>query len=175
MDDHHNEANDYEGDEALEEEMYEAEGIEEIAEEELTEAQRAEAADLTRLLKQHPEIWIPYEEQVQEKLNTKAPGSDVGSEGISKLQVNLRDLTTTDANHQTYPFLTSYERTKCISFRSSQLSSGAKPYILVPEGVTDAYEIAKIELDAKRLPFIIRRPLPDGTFEAWRLTDLMLI
>lgn len=169
MDEHH-EANDYEGDEAMEEELFEAPELEEV-EEELTEAQRAEAADLARLLKQHPEIWIPYEDEVYERLNTHAPGEAPAT----KLRINLRNLATTDAHHRTYPFLTNYERTKCLSFRASQISSGAKPYILVPEGVTDSYEIAKMELAAKRLPFILRRPLPDGSYEVWRLTDLVLL
>jgi hypothetical protein len=48
----------------------------------------------------------------------------------------------------TYPFLTNYERTKIVSFRASQISNGAKPYILVPEGVTDSYVIATMELEA---------------------------
>ena len=141
-----------------------------------TEAQKAEAVDLAKLLRQHPEIWIPYEDQVLEQLNPHAPGSDTADEDTapSNLAVSNRDLKSLDARHATYPFLTNYERTKCISFRASQISNGAKPYILVPEGVTDAYEIAKMELEAKRLPFIIKRPLPDGSFEVWRLSDLVV-
>jgi DNA-directed RNA polymerase subunit K/omega len=136
------------------------------------EETRAETADLARLLRQHPEIWIPYEEQIQEQLHTRAPGEPTATSGLN---VSLRNLNALDATHCTYPFLTNYERTKCISYRASMLSHGAKPYILVPEGVTDAYEIARMELEAKRLPFILQRPLPDGTFEVWRLTDLLLI
>lgn len=145
------------------------EGVEAEAEE-LDEAQRAEAADLAKLLRQHPEIWIPYEEQVLDQLNVNPPGEpkpDVKS-------YSVRDASVLDGKHSTYPFLTNYERTKCISFRASQLNNGAKPYILVPEGVTDSYEIAKMELEAKRLPFIIKRPLPDGSFEVWRLSDLLV-
>jgi DNA-directed RNA polymerases I, II, and III subunit RPABC2 len=137
---------------------------------ELDEAQRAEAADLAKLLRQHPEIWIPYEEQVLEQLNVKPPGEPRGD----VKSYSLRDQSALDKKHCTYPFLTNYERTKCISFRASQLNNGAKPYILVPEGVTDSYEIAKMELEAKRLPYIIKRPLPDGSFEAWRLADLLV-
>jgi DNA-directed RNA polymerase I, II, and III subunit RPABC2 len=113
----------------------------------------SEAADLQKMFRQHPEIWIPYEEQVQEKLTVKG---------------------ATDAHHTTYPRITQYEFTKAISFRASQLSNGAKPYILVPEGVTDSYQIAKMELQAKRLPFIFKRPLPNGQYEYWRLADLIL-
>jgi DNA-directed RNA polymerase I, II, and III subunit RPABC2 len=137
-------------------------------------AQRAEADALAKLFKQHPEIWIPYEEQIKERLNTKPPESVVEEESV-QLQTTFRDVRNVDSKHRTYPFLTNYERTKCISYRASQICNGAQPYIKVPDGVTDAYDIAKMELKAKRLPFIIKRPLNDGNFEVWRLTDLMLI
>lgn len=136
-------------------------------------AQRAEAADLAKLFKQHPEIWIPYEEQIKERLNTKPP--EATPEEPVSLQTTFREVRNIDSKHRTYPFLTNYERTKCISYRASQICNGAQPYIEVPDGVTDAYEIAKMELKAKRLPFIIKRPLNDGNFEVWRLADLMLI
>jgi DNA-directed RNA polymerase I, II, and III subunit RPABC2 len=138
-----------------EEEEYE-EIVEEEAEvlEEEEEANKAETADLQRMFRQHPEIWIPYEEQVQERLIPTGPK---------------------DPHHRTYPLITRYEMTKIISFRASQLCNGANPYILVPEGVTDAYQIAKLELQAKRLPYILKRPLPNGTYEYWRLADLLLV
>jgi len=148
----------------------EGDDVEGDVEEERTEAQRAEAADLAKLVQQHPEIWIPYEDQVLEQLNTSAPSPPE----TAPPAVTYRDLSSIDQKHKTYPFLTNYERTKCISFRASQIASGARPYILVPEGVTDSYQIAKMELEAKRLPFIIKRPLPDGSFEAWRLSDLVV-
>lgn len=151
-----------------EEELLDQEDV--VEEVEQSEQQRAEAADLAKLFRQHPEIWIPYSDQVQEQLNIKAPDA----ESDATTNVSLRDLKALDAHHSTYPFLTSYERTKCISFRASQIAHGAKPYMLVPEGMNDAYEIAKMELEAKRLPYIIKRPLPDGSFEVWRLTDLVV-
>lgn len=141
----------------------------------LTEQQRAEAADLSKLYRQHPEIWIPYSDQVQQQLNTHAPSEQSTNINSSLHTMNLRDITRTDSKHITYPFLTNYERTKCISFRASQISNGAMPYIVVPPGVTDSYEIAKMELEQKRLPFIIKRPVADGSFEVWRLSDLMVL
>ena len=143
-----------------------------IEAEETTEAQRAEAADLLKLLRQHPEIWIPYEEQVRSQLNI-VPAEPKDKEEIV-VEAGFRDYSGLDDKHVTYPFLTNYERTKVISYRASQICNGAKPYIVVPEGVTEAYIIAKMELEAKKLPFIIKRPLPDGSFEVWRLTDLVL-
>jgi DNA-directed RNA polymerase I, II, and III subunit RPABC2 len=170
MDEFNNEAADY-----VEEEEEVLEDTDLVLDaDEQTEQQRAETADLAKLFLQHPEIWIPYEEQVLEQLNTKAPGPNVEEENGIKLYAGVRDVSILDQSHVTYPFLTSYERTKCISFRASQICNGSKPYIMVPEGVSDAYEIAKMELEAKRLPFILKRPLPDGKFEVWRLSDLVV-
>jgi DNA-directed RNA polymerase I, II, and III subunit RPABC2 len=73
------------------------------------------------------------------------------------------------------PFLTLYERTKILSLRASQLSRGAPPFIETPEYLTDVYEIAKAELEAKRLPYILKRPRPNGDYEYWRLSDLMIL
>jgi hypothetical protein len=41
--------------------------------------------------------------------------------------------------------------------------------------VSDIKEIARLELEARRLPFILRRPMPNGTFEYWRISDLMIL
>jgi len=41
--------------------------------------------------------------------------------------------------------------------------------------VTECLDIAKLELEQRRLPFIIKRPMPDGKFEYWRLSDLMIL
>jgi DNA-directed RNA polymerase I, II, and III subunit RPABC2 len=139
--------------------------------EETTEAQKAEAADIAKLLRQHPEIWIPYEEHVRNQL-TIAPAEPKGEE--AEVQIGCRDTKTLDSKHCTYPFLTNYERTKIISYRASQISNGAKPYIVVPEGVTESYIIAMMELEVKKLPYVIKRPLPDGSFEVWRLVDLVV-
>jgi DNA-directed RNA polymerase I, II, and III subunit RPABC2 len=139
--------------------------------EETTEAQKAEAADIAKLLRQHPEIWIPYEEHVRNQL-TIVPAEPKGEE--AEVQIGCRDTKTLDSKHCTYPFLTNYERTKIISYRASQISNGAKPYIVVPEGVTESYIIAMMELEVKKLPYVIKRPLPDGSFEVWRLVDLVV-
>lgn len=154
----------------------EDEFVEEIEEEidgdiveEQDEFQKAEAADVAKLLRQHPEIWIPYEDQVNGQLLIHAP-----TEKGTEVKAILRDTSFLDSKHSTYPFLSQYEKTKCISFRASQIEHGASPYIVVPEGVTDAYLIAKMELEAKRLPFILKRTLPDGSFEVWRLSDLLV-
>jgi len=77
-----------------------------------------------------------------------------------------------DPNHSTLPILTKYEKTRIIGQRAKQINHGATPYIDIPEGVIDGYIIAEMELKAKRIPFIIQRPLPNGSKEFWKLEDL---
>jgi DNA-directed RNA polymerase I, II, and III subunit RPABC2 len=81
----------------------------------------------------------------------------------------------TDKNHKSVPYLTLFEKTKIIGFRANQLAQGARPLIEVPKHVTDVLEIARIELEQKRMPYILKRGMPDGTFEYWRLTDLIIL
>ena len=80
-----------------------------------------------------------------------------------------------DPLHQTLPFLTKYERTRILGQRASQINRGAKPFIPVKADVIDGYLIAEEELNLKKIPFIIKRPMPNGGFEYWRVSDLELL
>ena len=80
-----------------------------------------------------------------------------------------------DPLHKTIPILTKYEKTRIVGMRSKQINAGAKPFVKVPEHIIDGYLIAEMELQQKRVPFIIRRPLPNGGFEYWNIKDLEMI
>ena len=93
---------------------------------------------------------------------------------ISKLAVVVRDdyNTIIDPLHRTIPYLTKYERARILGQRAKQIESGSEPFINIPESVIDGHIIAELELKQKRIPFIIRRPIPDGSFEYWHVRDL---
>ena len=81
-----------------------------------------------------------------------------------------------DPLHRTIPILTKYERARVIGQRTKQLNSGARPYVSVPEDIIDGYLIAQLELEQKKIPFIVRRPLPGNSgSEYWRLSDLEVV
>lgn len=77
-----------------------------------------------------------------------------------------------DDLHRTIPYLTKYERARILGQRAKQINSGATAFVKVPENVIDGYLIAELELKEKRIPFIIRRPLPNGGSEYWSVKDL---
>ena len=80
-----------------------------------------------------------------------------------------------DELHKTIPFLTKYEMTRVIGQRAKQLDSGAKAFVKVPINVIDGYHIALLELEQKKLPFIIKRPYPNGGVEYWNVSDLEVL
>lgn len=80
-----------------------------------------------------------------------------------------------DDLHKTIPFLTKYEKARILGQRAKQINSGGTPFIKVPENVIDGYIIAELELQQKKIPFIIRRPIPGGGSEYWNIRDLEII
>ena len=80
-----------------------------------------------------------------------------------------------DPMHRTLPFVTRYERARVIGERSKQINSGSMPFIPIDATLIDGYLIALQEFEQKKIPFIIRRPLPSGNSEYWRLSDLDII
>jgi DNA-directed RNA polymerase I, II, and III subunit RPABC2 len=80
-----------------------------------------------------------------------------------------------DDFHKTIPWLTKYERARVLGIRTKQLNNGADPFVQVPSSMISGYKIAIEELKAQKIPFIIRRPIPNGGTEYWRLEDLELL
>ena len=93
---------------------------------------------------------------------------------VSKVTRNKNNEIVDDF-HKTLSVLTKYEYSKILGYRASQLNSGSKPFIDIDDNIIDSFVIAKMELEQKKLPFIIRRPLPNGSSEYWRIRDLEIL
>ena len=95
-------------------------------------------------------------------------------------EVKLLATITRDASgqivdnlHKTTPILSKYEKTRILGQRAKQLESGSQTFINpYPVEVVDSYLLAQMEFERGLIPFIIRRPLPGGKSEYWRLNDL---
>ena len=96
---------------------------------------------------------------------------------IDKMSVVVRDENGAiiDPLHKTVPFLTKYERARIIGERAKQLEYGSKPFITIEQNEIDSYLIAEKEYLQKAIPFIIKRPLPNGSCEYWKLKDLEIM
>jgi len=80
-----------------------------------------------------------------------------------------------DPFHKTIPIMTKYEKAKIIGIRAQQINSGSEPFIPVDVNMIDGLSIANEELLQKKIPFIIRRPMPNGSSEYWNIVDLELL
>jgi DNA-directed RNA polymerase subunit K/omega len=77
---------------------------------------------------------------------------------------------------KTIPILTKYEKTFIIGFRTQQILNGSN--ILIDINTIEKktpYDIAVEELRLKRIPFKIKRKLPDNTYELWDIEDFEII
>lgn len=79
----------------------------------------------------------------------------------------------------TREYFTKYEYTALIALRAQQLADGAKPLAstegLKPSDPMFVWHVAKREVEQRKLPFIIRRQLPDGTAEFWSVQELEIM
>ena len=78
-----------------------------------------------------------------------------------------------DDFHKTIPFITRFEKAKILGIRANQLNKDPSLALVdVDSGIIDGYKIALEEYKQKKIPFIIKRPLPNGHCEYWKFSDL---
>jgi DNA-directed RNA polymerase I, II, and III subunit RPABC2 len=82
-------------------------------------------------------------------------------------------MRTDPSKRVTTPYMTKYERARVLGTRALQIAMCA-PLMVEPDGETDPLQIAMRELKEKKIPMIIRRYLPDGSFEDWSIDELIL-
>ena len=129
-----------------------------------SESDIEESVEIEKVLKQpnfivqtHPqEQTIPYEEVL----------------ALCTIQRDANGVIV-DPHHTSIPYLTKYEYTRSIGLRATQIEQGAPLFITTD--LTDSYWIAKEEVHQQKVPFIYKRPLPNGPIEYWKLEDLEII
>ncbi|EAT45149.1 AAEL003552-PA [Aedes aegypti] len=74
----------------------------------------------------------------------------------------------------TTKYMTKYERARVLGTRALQIAMCA-PIMVELEGETDPLQIAMKELKQRKIPIIIRRFLPDSSYEDWSIDELIII
>ena len=107
---------------------------------------------------------------------------DVKFNNKSKFDNFTKVMELSDANYKgnetkikTTSRLTKYEKTKILGIRAQQLASGMPALIEVPKNIRDIKIIAEMELEQRKIPFIIKRPLPNKGCEYIKVSDLEFI
>ena len=78
-----------------------------------------------------------------------------------------------DEERITSKFMTKYERARILGSRALQISKNA-PLMVDPCEESDPYKLAELELSEKKIPFVVRRYLPDGSYEDWKVSELYI-
>jgi DNA-directed RNA polymerase I, II, and III subunit RPABC2 len=77
------------------------------------------------------------------------------------------------------PIMTKYEFNQIISQRATMLAHGAVPFVEFDnKEIKNNMELRKIaikELKEGKLPFIVKRPLPNNKYDLYRVRDLDLV
>ena len=109
-----------------------------------------------------------FEEEEEEGEESEEKESQILEQGEER-----RGNAITGEARTTTPFLTKYEKARVIGARALQISKNA-PILVTLNGETDPILIAEKELRESKIPFIIRRFLPDGSYEDWSVRELKL-
>lgn len=99
-------------------------------------------------------------------------GEDKSFSIIQNAQHSGRDAIGR-SQRMTTRYLTKYEKARILGARALQLSLNAPPMVEL-DGETDPLKIASKELYERKIPLLIRRFLPDGSFEDWSLEELII-
>lgn len=96
--------------------------------------------------------------------------SKVAFDDYSKVMASL------DKEKVSKPIMTKYEFDQVISLRANQLALGSPAFVNIT-GMTinsnmELRKVALKELQEGRLPYILKRPLPNNRYEYYRIGDL---
>ncbi|OBA19542.1 RNA polymerase Rpb6 [Metschnikowia bicuspidata var. bicuspidata NRRL YB-4993] len=96
------------------------------------------------------------------------------SEADAQVRVRAaKALAIARDERSTTPYMTKYERARVLGTRALQISLNA-PVLVDIEGETDPLQIAMKELAQRKIPLVLRRYLPDGSYEDWGCDELII-
>ncbi|KAF0909614.1 hypothetical protein E2562_039017 [Oryza meyeriana var. granulata] len=116
----------------------------------------------------------PPEPEIEEGAEEEPENNnEVTVDDVVGAEVDDKEQEKTARPRKTSKYMTKYERARILGTRALQISMNA-PVMVELEGETDPLEIAMKELRARKIPFTIRRYLPDGSYEDWGVDELIV-
>ncbi|KAL0490962.1 DNA-directed RNA polymerases I, II, and III subunit RPABC2 [Acrasis kona] len=107
-----------------------------------------------------------FEGSQVEFLADSAQAGDHPQQYRDSKQVQKNDRKTTK-------FMTKFEKARILGTRALQISMNA-PVMVELQGETDPLVIAQKELKQLKIPMIVRRYLPDKSYEDWHVNELII-
>lgn len=103
------------------------------------------------------------------------------SSTVSSIADDYQKIKNADrSKYRSLPLMTKYEFDQVIGLRTMHLSKGAIPLVDIPEDFKikrnmELRDIALQELAEGKLPYTIKRMMPNGKPEYWDVKDLSLV
>ena len=114
----------------------------------------------------------PYLESNNSNSNTNSNQINDLIEEFDDLKATYQSMITS-RDRKTIPILSKYERTRVVGERAIQISMGAPPLVEVGN-LENPVDIAEKEVREKKIPYIIKRVLPNGLIELWSVDELRI-
>jgi len=115
----------------------------------------------------------PPEPDLEDEAVEEGEEDDQDYEALEPDVITVTGEARSDKPRKTTKYMTKYERARVLGTRALQISMNA-PVMVNLEGETDPLEIAMKELRERKIPFTIRRYLPDGSYEDWGVNELIV-
>merc|ERR1711988_1578901 len=114
-----------------------------------------------------------HKQQIEENLD--------GADGVDFIPADEANSHKRSSNSKEVPkdqrmttkYMTKYDRARVLGTRALHIAMSA-PVMVELEGETDPLKIAMKELKARKIPVIIRRYLPDKSYEDWAVDELIV-
>lgn len=117
---------------------------------------------------------VDEDENLNEYIINDNFNEDLGSDYDDILEDEIIDEHIV-IKKKTFNFLTKYEKNYIMGIRINQIINGSPIFINYDKNKPfNVFEIVKEELYQKKLPFKIKRKLPNGNIELWNLKDLII-
>ncbi|EGI67256.1 RPAB2 protein, partial [Pseudoatta argentina] len=113
-------------------------------------------------------------DDVDDEDNIELEPQEDDGENIELLNANEATGGVQRSKRITTRYMTKYERARVLGTRALQIAMCA-PVMVELEGETDPLQIAMKELKQRKIPIIIRRYLPDNSYEDWGIDELIII
>jgi len=123
-----------------------------------------------------PEIEVEYNEDGEHEKETENVDDDEEclyeyDDLIDERDTEKPSIEVAKNERTTDPQMTHYERVRLLGIRAKQIAMGSKVMVKY-NGNLGAVELAKYELNNKTTPLIIKRPLPNNSYELWKVSEL---
>ncbi|KAM0687181.1 subunit common to RNA polymerases I [Conglomerata obtusa] len=106
-------------------------------------------------------------------IDESSSSPDITAEPLLHEESTTHEHAVSKPDRVTNSRMTKFEKAHILGVRALQLSMSAPPLVDIEDEI-DPLKIALKELNEGKIPFVVRRRLPDGSFEEWSVKEMVI-